>query len=340
MTSQGAGEILGVALAPLVDARAAGLPMTYLVGHGARAYPVTALTWGLLAISVAVVVLIAILLLWGIVARRSKGPFGPTERDTLGSAEGGLSWIVGGVAVSSVALVASLIWTVIVVAEVAPPRNPALTISVTGNQWWWDVRYVNADPTQVFRTANEIHIPTGAPIRILLTSNDVIHNFWVPQLTGKTQTIPGRTNQTWLEADRPGRYRGQCTQFCGLQHAHMALYVVAQPPAQFEAWRKAQIEAAPAPTTSEAIEGAAIFLVKCAACHQVRGTDAGGQVAPDLTHLMSRETIAAGLEPNTPAGLSGWISNPQGLKPGTRMPTLYLSGAELTSVTDYLETLK
>lgn len=316
------------------------MPMTYLVGHGAKAYPVVVLTWGLLAISVVVCIVVGVLIVWGVAARRSRSAFGALGEAPVGPAPGGLRWIIIGVGLSSVVLIASLIWTVVVVADVAPPAHPPLTIEVTGNQWWWDVRYVGGNPDEVFRTANEIHIPTGQRVRLLLKSQDVIHSFWVPQLTGKTQTIPGTVNTSWLEADEPGRYRGQCTQFCGLQHAHMALYVVAEPPARFAAWRAAQLLPAALPTDPLTSQGASLFVIKCGSCHAVRGTGAGGQVAPDLTHLMSRQTIAGGVEPNTPAGLSGWIANPQAVKPGTRMPTLYLSGPQLNQLRAYLLTLK
>jgi cytochrome c oxidase subunit 2 len=319
---------------------AADTPMSYLTGSGAKAYPVNALMRGMMVISVSVVVIIAVLLLWGVLARRSRSAFAAISEAPVLASSSGTSWITIGVGISTVALVVTLIWTVVVVAQIAKPALTPLTIQVTGNQWWWSVRYLSADPTQVFDTANEIHIPTGQPVRVLLASNDVIHSFWVPQLTGKTQTIPGVINETWLEADRPGRYRGQCTQFCGLQHAHMAIYVVADTPAQFAAWRANQVQAAPAPTNPALAQDAGLFVVKCGACHTVRGTEAGGTAGPDLTHLMTRATVAAGAEPNTPAGLSGWIANPQGIKPGTKMPTLYLSGGELASVRDYLETLK
>jgi cytochrome c oxidase subunit 2 len=180
-------------------------------------------------------------------------------------------------------------------------------------------------------------------VRFRLKGADVIHSFWVPALGGKTDTIPGQTNVTWLEADQPGRYRGQCAEFCGFEHARMALEVVADRPAAFQAWWSHQLTAAQPPPPATAA-GEALFVQKCGACHTVRGAisegaAAGGQVAPDLTHLMSRRLIAAGAAPNTPVGLSAWIANPQSLKPGTLMPTLYLSGPQLNDVRDYLETL-
>lgn len=334
---RGGWALLAGAALP-ASARAAA-PLNYLVGFGDKANPVVALTWGVLVISVIVVAIISALVIWGVLKRRTNAAL--PENVPVEHRGSGLNWIGWGVGISSIALVFTLIWTVVVLAEVnEPPRPAGLTIEVTGNQWWWKARYLNDDPSQVFTTANELHIPVGVPVRVKLIGADVIHSFWVPQLTGKTDTIPGQTNVTWLEASQPGRYRGQCTEYCGEQHAHMALFVNAEPPAQFEAWREAQVAPAADPTAPEAVQGEQIFAFKCGACHTVRGTDALGTVAPDLTHLMSRGTIAAGALTNTPSNLSGWIANPQTIKPGTRMPTLYLSGAELTAVRSYLETLK
>ncbi|HEY5409104.1 MAG TPA: cytochrome c oxidase subunit II, partial [Caulobacteraceae bacterium] len=250
---------------------------------------------------------------------------------------GGAAWIAIGSALTVVALVTSMIWTVQVLAKIdSPASRPALAIEITGHQWWWEARYLSDQPGQVFVTANELHIPVGQPVRLKVASADVIHSFWVPTLTGKTDTIPGRTNVSWMQADRPGAYRGQCTEYCGEEHAKMALYVVAEAPATFDAWRRAQL----APSAATALPGQATFEARCGACHTVRGTSAGGVVGPDLTHLMSRATIASGILPNDVANLSGWISNPQALKPGSAMPATNLNGTQLTEVVAYLETLK
>jgi cytochrome c oxidase subunit 2 len=202
------------------------------------------------------------------------------------------------------------------------------------------VRYDSNEPSRVFTTANEIHIPTGQPVRLDLASTDVIHSFWVPELSGKTDVIPGQRNETWIEADRPGTYRGQCAEYCGLQHAHMALSVVAELPAQFDAWWAAQLQGAPAPQSQTAEAAQTDFVVHCGICHTVRGTSAGGRLGPDLSHLMSRRTIAAGTLPNTPGYLSGWIADPQHVKPGNLMPILDLSGTQLSAIRDYLERLQ
>ena len=167
----------------------------------------------------------------------------------------------------------------------------------------------------------------------------MIHSFWIPQLAGKMDVIPGQTNVTWLQADQPGTYRGQCGEYCGAQHAHMAMYVVADTPQDYALWVRDQLSNAAVPASEPARLGELAFEAHCAACHAVRGTGAGGILGPDLTHLMSRHTIAAGLLPNTPGNLAAWIADSQALKPGSRMPTLALSGPDLSSVVTYLQTL-
>jgi cytochrome c oxidase subunit 2 len=201
------------------------------------------------------------------------------------------------------------------------------------------VRYVSDAPSRIFETANEIHIPVGEPVRLKLTSADVIHTFWVPAISGKTDLIPGQTNVTWLQADEPGVYWGQCNEYCGRQHAHMALRLFADPPEEFQAWWDAQLESAEPPETELGRTGQTNFVLRCGACHAVRGTLAGGDRGPDLTHLMSRTTLAAGMLPNTVGHLSGWIANPQFIKPGSEMPNLDLSGPQLDAIRSYLLTL-
>ncbi|MBV8572423.1 MAG: cytochrome c oxidase subunit II [Acidobacteriaceae bacterium] len=226
------------------------------------------------------------------------------------------------------------------IADLGFKKNP-LTIQVTGNQWWWEIQYINGDASQTLVTANEMHIPVGRPVQILGQSQDVIHSFWVPNLHGKRDLIPSRTTNEWIEADQPGAYRGQCAEFCGLQHAHMALWVIAEPEDRFDAWMRAQLQPAASPSTQETIRGQQVFLNNaCVFCHQIRGTTAGGQNAPDLTHFGSRRGIAANTVPNTKGNLAGWIVDPQSMKPGNHMATIAVNSTDLQPLVDYLESLK
>jgi cytochrome c oxidase subunit II len=315
-------------------------PLGYLKGYGP--HTATALTWGVLVISIAVVALIITILLAALWHGRGAGKARALPGTApVGRPAGGLMAIYVGVGVSTLVLFAVSIWTVATLADIAEPTSqPAFTIDVTGHQWWWEVRYQDADPSRIFTTANEIHIPVGEPVRVRLRADDVIHSFWVPRLAGKTDAIPGQVNETWLQADSPGTYRGQCTEYCGLQHAHMGFEVIASAPEEFRAWRKQQLEGAVPPISASAKAGETTFLQKCGVCHSVRGTQAGGAVGPDLTHLMSRQTIAAATLPNRIGYLSGWIAAPQSIKPGSMMPNIDLSGPQLVHVRDFLETLK
>lgn len=323
-------------------------PMSYLETFGPRADPATALLWGLIALCLAVVGIITIAVVAGVLVRRRRGSVVsfaalPAERGA-----GGLAWFWVGIPLTVIALTGALAGTVAVLAAIDSPKaRPRLTLEVTGRQWWWQVRYLSDNPAETFVTANEIHIPTGEPVLVKLVSADVIHSFWAPALTGKTDAIPGQINVAWLQADRPGRYHGQCAEFCGIEHARMGLDVIAEPPAAFEAWRQGQARPAAAPAAGPEVAGEAVFAGHCAACHGLRGmslpvvrSPGEGVVGPDLTHLMSRETLAAGTVPNTVGGLSGWIGNPQALKPGAKMPKTYLSGPQLAAVVRYLETLR
>jgi cytochrome c oxidase subunit II len=224
-------------------------------------------------------------------------------------------------------------------------ERPAAThdtveITVVGNQWWWEIRY----PELGIVTANELHVPvsdTARPTRTFITleSADVIHSFWIPQLAGKTDVIPGKTNRTWVEPRTPGTYVGQCAEFCGVQHAWMLLRVTVHPRDEFDRWVAAQrAVAAEAP---EGRTGRDVFTsAACISCHTVRGTPANGVFGPDLTHLMSRATIGAGVAPNTPEALRAWVKDPAVVKPGARMPAMNLSGDQLDQLVSYLTTLR
>lgn len=292
-----------------------------------------------MVISSLVSVLIAILLGGAILRRRPALDHENPRALAVRRSGSGLPWIYVGVGLSTVALFGIAIWTMVVLSAVATPSaKPKLTIEITARQWWWEVRYAGALHDGTFTTANEIHIPVGEAVAFTLKSADVIHSFWVPALHGKTDVIPGQTNTTWLEARVPGTYRGQCTEYCGKQHAHMGFVVVAEDRPTFEAWLDRQ--RAPAPQASGTLaEAQTTFAAKCGLCHAVRGTQIGGRLGPDLSHLKSRATLAAGTIPNTLGHLGAWIADPQHIKPGAKMPRLDISGPELAQVQAYLDTL-
>ena len=260
---------------------------------------------------------------------------------TASDAQLGRAVAVAG-SLSLVALLGLLFQSVVIGRALDTLRSPdALRIQVTGNQWWWDVQYDNPVPSLRVTTANEIHIPVGRAIRFDLRATDVIHSLWIPNLQGKIDLVPGRLNELWLRADKAGVYRGQCAEFCGLQHANMALVVVAEASDDFERWLTANRAPAPPPQTPEQQRGREVVeRGPCAMCHNITGTTAGGRTAPDLTHIASRSTIGAGTLPNTKGHLAGWIADPQQVKPGNRMPPPGLTGEELHAVLAYLETLK
>ncbi|HEX7964161.1 MAG TPA: cytochrome c oxidase subunit II [Gammaproteobacteria bacterium] len=312
-------------------------PLAYLTTAGPAADPLTHLGWLMGGVSIAVIVIVALLLVWALARRRPGGEAGRTlQRD-----RGGLSFIYIGVGATVVVLGVCMGWNLAAIAKVRrPPRPAAFTVQVTAHQWWWEVEYPDgADPHRDFLTANEIHIPAGEPVRLELRSPDVIHSFWVPKLAGKMDVIPGQINVAWMQADRPGVYRGECSVLCGAQHAHMAFQVIADTPDGFKAWKESQLADAAPPAGIRLERGERVFDDKCAGCHTIRGGNAGGVVGPDLTHLMSRRTLAAGTLPNDPEHLKDWVSAPQRFKPGTQMPTVQLSAGELSELAAYLQTL-
>jgi len=234
-----------------------------------------------------------------------------------------------------------LVYDFTVGRALAQRPSRALTIELIGHQWWWEVHYVDPDPSKIVVDANEVHIPAGEPVQIKVTSRDVIHSFWVPNIIGKRDLIPGYTSSLFLNADKPGIYRAQCAEFCGHEHAKMALNVVVHPRAQFTAWLAEARAPAAHPTDSSAAEGEKVFLAgPCSACHAITGTPAYGTVGPNLTHIASRLTIGAGTLPNTRGNLGGWVVDPQAIKPGVRMPSNQLEPKDLRALLDYLETLK
>jgi cytochrome c oxidase subunit 2 len=298
--------------------------------------------WLMLFVCAAVFGLVMLTLLWAIAHRRPRGEASSAPARPDPRHEQALTRAVG----AAIAVTVAIVFLFVVAsywvgrALVAQPAA-ALTIDVTAQRWWWDVRYRDAVPSREFSTANEIHIPVGRSVQLTLRSVDVIHSLWVPNLQGKKDLIPGQVNTIYLQADRPGVFRGQCAEFCGLQHAHMALDVVAEPEDEFARWLAQQREPAPDPETAQQKKGRDVFLTgSCVLCHAIAGTSAGGVAGPNLTHVASRRTLAAGTIPNTRGHLAGWIVDPQLRKPGNNMPPNPLRGDELQALLSYLETLR
>ena len=309
--------------------------------HGLAADRIAVLGWVFTIIGSIVVTVVTLLVVVALLRRRPAVDPTSNRIENRGRA---VHWIViGGIIIPAITLVSSFIVTLVIQAEVStPPRQPVATIEVTGHRWWWEVKYLGTGPIGGVVTANEIHIPVGQPVRLELASADVIHSFWVPQLAGKTDVIPGLHNTMWMEADEPGTYWGECAEYCGLQHSHMNLEVVAESDAAFQKWMAQQRKPA-AEDTSDPVSVAgldAFHRSGCAKCHTIRGTDAQGPDAPDLTHIASRSRIAAGTLINTRGNLAGWIANSQALKPGNQMPTMAPSASALRDILAYLETLK
>jgi len=221
------------------------------------------------------------------------------------------------------------------------PLNDGVHIRLVGHQWWWEATYDDPQPANVFSTANELHVPVGRPVVLTLEADDVIHSFWVPNLHGKKDLIPGRTATFAFRADVPGTYRGQCAEYCGYQHANMALLVIAEPSDRYEQWVTRSRSSAPQPADDTTKRGQQVFMQStCAMCHAITGTNANAKRAPDLTRVASRETLAAGAIRNDPTALTAWIADPQAIKPGTHMPANALPSSDMEALIAYLETLK
>jgi cytochrome c oxidase subunit 2 len=289
-------------------------------------------------VSIAVFVLVLAALLWAAFRRRSSDA-DVTDPRTERSLTTAVTMATG---LTIVILFGFLVYDIAVGRQLT--RNPgeqALQIRVTGHQWWWEVQYRDSVAQNWATTANEIHIPTGRPVVLELLSADVNHSFWPPTLSQKRDLIAGKSNSLRLQADSPGVYRGQCAEFCGHQHAKMGFLVIADRPDSFASWLASQRDTAPTPTNELTRRGQEVFLSSsCVMCHAIGGTPAGSRIGPDLTHLASRRTIAAGTLPNTRGNLAGWILDPQRIKPGTRMPPNQLKPADLQALLAYLESLK
>jgi cytochrome c oxidase subunit 2 len=268
------------------------------------------------------IVFVAVMIAFALAIRAGRN----TPDNAAADRDGRRFQLIGGGLIPAVIVVVVFVATLRAMSAPSTSASSAASdVELIGRQWWWEVRY----PRLGIVSANEIHIPVGRPVRLTVRSGDVIHSFWVPRLHGKIDLVPGRVNAIWLDATSPGTYRGQCAEYCGLQHALMGLRVIAR-------------ERAPAgpPPDTLAAAGARVFERVCAVCHAVRGTLAAGTRGPDLTHIASRVTLAAGSLPNSRANLTAWIANAEGIKPGNGMPSMNLQAADLRAVVAYLESLR
>ena len=295
---------------------------------------VAVLSWSLFGVALVVFCVVMVLLLLAFI--RSRRTNNDEVIRTTDDRRPITLVLLAGAVLPAVILFGMMIWSISIDPPVSAQANN-LVVEVIGHQWWWEIHY----PGQKIVTANEIHIPVGQGVTIKLTSADVNHSFWVPQLAPKLDLIPGQTNTMTLEADQAGIYRGQCAEYCGIQHAHMDFLVIADAPDAFARWIAQEQKPAADPTTDLAKQGKQVFLSSaCVYCHTISGTDASGQVGPDLTHLASRITIGAGLLQNTSGNLAGWVVNSQALKPGNLMPPMQLDPDQVQALIAYLETLE
>lgn len=303
--------------------------------HGSAARELKWLMLAIIAVCTLVWIAVMAVLVLALWRRRALAVDGrQTERRA--------TWIVSGAVMMTLLIITGFtLASFFTTRALTLPSEGELLVRVRGIQWWWEVVYPDPDRSRAFKTANEIRIPVGRTVRLQLESPDVIHSFWVPSLAGKVDLIPGRLNELTLRADRAGVYRGQCAEFCGLQHAHMALLVIAEEQDTFDAWAEQQRGDAVISSDQEIERGRKAFLAKpCGTCHTVRGTQASGSTGPDLTHVGGRRTIGAGLLETTRGSLAAWIADPQTLKPGNNMPLVPMSAEELRAISAYMASLK
>ena len=308
-----------------------------LDAHGVEAGAIAWLIWIFTAVCAAVWLLVMLALALGLLRRRriADAPLGAhygTGRTRV---------IATFTLLTGVIVIALSVLSYLTDKSLATPGPAPLTVTLIGHQWWWEIRYDDPDPSRSFTTANELHLPAGVQVKLSLQSTDVIHSFWVPSLAGKEDLIPGWKNDISFTPQSPGLYRGQCAEFCGLQHAHMGLLVAVQTRAEFDAWYAAQVAPAAMAAAPDVKRGHDVFMRSgCILCHAIRGTRAGGRVGPDLTHVGSRMALAADALPLSRDTLALWIANPQGVKPGANMPRVKLADADLKAVARYLESLR
>jgi len=291
--------------------------------------------WVCTAVFIAVLAALLVAVVRG-TRRRSEEPSASPAERTITRYVGAA---VGVTVVTLIALLAASVCTGRTVASLQ--ASNAISIAITGHQWWWEIQYEDAIPSRRVLTANEIHIPINRPVVLKVTSRDVIHSFWVPNLQGKRDLIPGYTTALWMQASRAGAFRGQCAEFCGMQHAHMAFDVIVESDEEFAKWLDAMRQPGRDPLDPTGHKGRDVFMrARCGTCHSIRGSDAAAQAAPDLTHIASRSTLGAGSLPNTPDNLAAWIEDSQRVKPGNQMPPNPLAAEDLQALVAYLETLR
>jgi len=298
---------------------------------GPAAQEISWLSWLLFILGGLVFLVVMFYLTVGLIRRRPPGERINTRKERL--------WIMlTGVGVTTIILLVVFGFTVNVLGKVSSLDEPSqLGIRVTAQQWWWQIEY----PELGVVTANEIHIPVNVPVLLDLRSPDVIHSFWVPQLHGKRDVIPGKVNTFWISADEAGTYWGECAEFCGAQHAKMQFVVVAETQAEFDAWVQNQQQAARVSDNPYYQQGLQFFMqYGCSGCHTIAGTEAAGTTGPDLTHVASRMTIAAGTLENNQGNMGGWVADPQGIKPGNKMPNIEIPSDDFRALIDFLMTLE
>jgi cytochrome c oxidase subunit 2 len=299
--------------------------------------------WHLMLGTCATVFVLVVAMAWIAVLRRRRHDLAPPELESSAATERRFGRVVAiAVGLSALGLVTLVVASIATDRALAAlPHDDALHIELTGHQWWWEATYDDPDPSKMFNTANELHIPVGRPVIFTLKADDVIHSLWVPNLHGKTDLIPGRTATTLMRADRAGIFRGQCAEFCGYEHAFMSLLVIAEPPDQFAAWQARQRQPAAESADAHVQAGRRVFETgTCAMCHAVEGTLANARHAPDLTHVASRLTLGAVTLVNTPANRAAWIADPQRFKPGVNMPAHNLPPEQLAALLDFLTALQ
>ena len=308
-------------------------PQSAFTTGGAEAEQVLALWWTMAAGAVVIYALVMGCAVYATRVAPGRHPGFPGTAFIIG----------GGVALPVVVLAALLSYSFVLGRDLTRAPGPeALRIEVVGKQWWWEVRYLVPDGGAPVVSANELRLPVGERVELLLSAADVIHSFWLPSIAGKRDMIPGQVNRLVLEAEEPGVYRGQCAEFCGGPHALMAFYAIAQPAADFERWLEREARSAAPPEEPFLAQGRALFLDSgCGVCHTIRGTPADGALGPDLTHVGSRRSLAAGILPNNVGTIAGWIADSQHLKPGNQMPSFNIfTGRELRALAAYLASLE